>query len=335
MKRADASYRKGLRLYTDGKYAEAEAELQPAWELNPTYDVAYNLGLTKYQLKKHKEAAQHLSFALRHWPLMKAAAEKRPEAEQRLAVSRALVGAVSVVVGVARAEVLVDGTAVGKTPLEGAVFVDPGEHRVEARLPGYETASQTVSVGKGGTAKVELAMTLAKSEPQAATPGAKAAEGASTPGAGAGAGAPPAEVPPAAPAKPELLPQKRSWVPVIALGAASAVGLGVGVGLTVASGNARSEANAQRAAILSRGPGCIHAPSDVASACGAFEDSTSRAGTLGTGAIVAYAASGALAAGALVYALWPRSSVSSTSVGMRPTASLALGETVFGVMGTW
>ncbi|HTN84083.1 MAG TPA: PEGA domain-containing protein [Sorangium sp.] len=239
----------------------------------------------------------------------------------------------TVTVGVAGAEVLVDGKVVGRAPVEGEVFVEPGEHRVEARLVGYETASQTVSVAKGGTVEVKLAMALAKSEPQAAAPGAKAAEGASTPGAGAGA--PAVELAPGAPVEPVQPPPPRSWVPVIALGAASAVGLGVGIGMTVASRNARSDADSQRAAILSRGPGCVHAPSDVASACGAFEDDTRRAGTFGTGAIVAYAASGALAAGALVYVLWPRSSVSSGSVGVRPTARLAKDETTLGVMGVW
>ncbi|WP_437756849.1 PEGA domain-containing protein [Sorangium sp. So ce1389] len=306
VKRADASYRKGLRLYTDGKYAEAEKELQSAWELNPTYDVAYNLGLTKFQLKKHKEAAQHLSFALRHWPLMKAAAEKRPEAEQRLAVSRAHVGAVIVVVGVAGAEVVVDGTAVGKTPLEGAVFVDPGEHRVEARLPGYESASQTVSVAKGGTAEVTLAMALAKSEPQAAAPGPKAGEGASTPGAGAGAGAPLAEMPPAAPPSAQQQPPHRSWVPVIALGAASAVGLGVGIGMTVAGSNVLDDVHSQRQAIRDAGGQCARPPAAFVDRCAELNSAGERVDTLGHVAGAAYVASGVLAAAALTYALWPR-----------------------------
>ncbi|WP_437571454.1 PEGA domain-containing protein [Sorangium sp. So ce542] len=145
-------------------------ELQSAWELNPTFDVAYNLGNTEYQLKKHREAAQYQSFALRHWPLLKGVAKLKPNAKKWLAESRAQVGAVGVTVSMAGAEVLVDGKAVGKAPLEGEVFVEPGEHRVEARLSGYETASQTVRVGKGGTVKVELAMTLAKSEANEATP---------------------------------------------------------------------------------------------------------------------------------------------------------------------
>ncbi|WP_437335939.1 PEGA domain-containing protein [Sorangium sp. So ce394] len=310
-----------------------EAELQSAWELNPTFDVAYNLGNTKYQLKKHKEAAQYLSHALKHWPLMKAAAKLKTTAEKRLAESRAQAGALVVTAGAPGAEVLVDGKTVGKAPLEGEVFVEPGEHRVEARLLGYAPASQMVKVAKGGTAEVTLAMVLAKSEAQEATPGAKAAEGASTPGAEAGA--PAAGLAPGAPAEPASPPQPRSWVPVIALGAASVVGLGVGIGMTVASRNARSDADAQRAAILSRGPGCVNAPSDVASACNAFKDTAGSAEAFGTGALVAYVASGALAAGAVTYALWPRSATTGSSVGIRPIVSLATSETMVGVVGVW
>ncbi|WP_437761668.1 hypothetical protein WMF27_03525 [Sorangium sp. So ce281] len=141
--------------------------------------------------------------------------------------------------------------------------------------------------------------------------------------------------PPAVLAEPRPLPDNRNWVPVITLGAASAVWLGVGIGMTVASRNARSEADAQRAAILSQGPGCVHAPSDVASACSTFDERAGRAETVGTGAVVAYTASGALAAGALVYALWPRSSASRNAAGVLPTAWVTQGERGLGVVGVW
>ncbi|KYF78714.1 hypothetical protein BE18_23345 [Sorangium cellulosum] len=317
----------------DQKDQDTEALLLKAWELNPTFDVAYNLGNTKYQLKKHKEAAQYLSHALRHWPLMKAAAKLKTTAEQRLAESRAQVGALAVKAGTPGAEVLVDGKAVGKAPLEGEVFVEPGEHRVEARLEGYAPASQTVKVAKGGTVEVTLAMALAKSEAQEAASVVRTDGGTGAPSAHAGA--PAAELAHGAPVEPASPPQPRSWVPVIALGAASVVGLGVGIGMTVASRNARSDADAQRAAILSRGPGCVNAPSDVASACKAFKDTAGSAEAFGTGALVAYVASGALAAGAVTYALWPRSATTGSSVGIRPIVSLATSETMVGVVGLW
>ncbi|MGK3997088.1 PEGA domain-containing protein [Sorangium sp. So ce1024] len=281
----------------------AEAELESAWALNPTFDVAYNLGNTKYQLKKHREAAQHLSFALRHWPLVKTVAKLKPTAEQRLAESRAQVGAVAVTVGMAGAEVLVDGKAVGRAPLEGEVFVEPGEHRVEARLEGYETASQTVRVGKGATAKVELAMTLAKSEAPGAAPSTHAAGGASTLGAGVVG---PVAGPPAVPVEPQPPPEKRNWVPVIALGAASAVGLGVGIGMTVAGSNVLDDVHAQRQSIRNAGGQCAKPSTSFADDCAELSSAGEHVDTLGHVAGAAYIASGVLAAAALTYALWPR-----------------------------
>ncbi|AUX20265.1 hypothetical protein SOCEGT47_007310 [Sorangium cellulosum] len=295
---------------------EAEAALESAWELSPTFDVAYNLGNTKYQMKKHREAAQHLSYALRNWPLIKAAARLKPIAEQRLAESRSQVGAVTVTVSAAGAEVLVDGKAMGKAPLEGEIFVEPGEHQVEARLEAYVPANQTVRVAKGGTAEVTLAMAPVQREAQEVASGANAEAGASTPGARAGA--PVAEPSPAAPVEPVPPPPGRSWVPVIALGVASAVGLGVGIGTTVASNNANSEARAQQGKIFGAGGGCLASPSFVGQ-CTELHRAAESAGRLGDVALGSYIASGALATAALTYALWPtRSAEKATAVLVLP-----------------
>ncbi|WP_437636424.1 PEGA domain-containing protein [Sorangium sp. So ce854] len=309
----------------------AEAELESAWELNPTFDVAYNLGNTAYQLKKHKEAAQYLSFALRHWPLLKGVAKLRPRAEQWLAESRAQVGALKVSVTVAGAEVLVDGKNVGRAPLEGEVFVDPGEHRVEARHLDYGPSSQTVSVAKGGTAEVKLAITPVRSEAQA-TAGVKTEGGGSATGAG---GLGPMAGPPAGPVEPQPLPpEKRSWVPVTALGAASAVGLGVGIGMTVASNNASADGRAQADAILRAGGGCPDAPPAHEQACSELRATASRVDTFGRAATVAYTASGVLAIAAVTYALWPRPGTkASGKVRVLPETQVGYGGIV--VQGAW
>jgi hypothetical protein len=326
--RADAFFRQGLRLYSDKKYVEAEKELESAWELNPTFDVAYNLGNTKYQLKKHKEAAMYLSFALRNWPLMKAAAKLKTTAEQRYSESRAQVGALVVTAGAPGAEVLVDGKAVGKAPLEGEVFVDPGEHRVEARHLDYEPASQTVSVAKGATAEVKLPMALVKNERP--TAGGTTTDGG-TSAAGATAGGPVVGQPPAGPVEP---PPKKNWVPVIALGAASAVGLGVGIGTTIASNNASADGHAQAEAILKAGGGCPDAPPAYSQACADLRTTASRVDTFGRAATVAYTASGVLAIAAVTYALWPRSGTkASGKVRVLPETHVGYGGIV--VQGAW
>ncbi|WP_437279641.1 PEGA domain-containing protein [Sorangium sp. So ce375] len=325
--RADAFFRQGLRLYSDKKYVEAEKELESAWELNPTFDVAYNLGNTKYQLKKHREAAQHLSFALRNWPLVKTVAKLKPTAEQRFAESRAQVGAVAVTVGVAGAEVLVDGKPVGRAPLEGEVFVEPGEHQVEARQVGYAPASQTVTVAKGATAAVTLALAAAKSEGATA---AGTTEGGGS-AVGAGAGGPVMGQPPAAPVEP---PPKKNWVPVIALGAASAVGLAVGITSTVLSRNARSDAEGYREQIRQANRGCIDPPSDLNDTCRDVESEAERAARFGTVSVIGYAASGALAVAAVTYALWPRRAAPAAhGVRVLPVTNVGGGGVV--VVGAW
>ncbi|WP_437958870.1 PEGA domain-containing protein [Sorangium sp. So ce119] len=309
----------------------AEAELESAWELNPTFDVAYNLGNTEYKLKKYREAAQYLSFALRHWPLLKGVAKLKPTAEQRFAESRAQVGGVAVTVGVAGAEVLVDGKSVGRAPLGGEVFVEPGEHEVEARQAGYAPASQTVQVAKGGTAEVKLALALAKSEGPTAAGATPVGGGSAT---GAGAGGPVVGQPPARPVEPQPVPEKRSWVPVIALGAASAVGLGVGIGMTVASNNASADGHAQADAILKAGGGCPDAPAAYSQACADLRSTASRVDTFGRAATVAYTASGVLAIAAVTYALWPRPGTkASGKVRVLPETQVGYGGIV--VQGAW
>ncbi|WP_437906970.1 PEGA domain-containing protein [Sorangium sp. So ce327] len=307
-----------------------EAELESAWALNPTFDVAYNLGNTKYQLKKHKEAAQHLSFALRNWPLVKTVAKLKPTAEQRYAESRAQVGGMKVSVTAAGAEVLVDGKIVGQTPLEGEVFVNPGEHRVAATHPDYEPASQTVGVAKGGTAKVELAMALAKAEPGASA-GVETGGGTRVPGAGAGA---PVMGQPVMPIEPQPVPEKKNWVPVNALGAASAVGLGVGIGMTVASNNASADGHAQADAILKAGGGCPDAPAAYSKACSDLRSTASRVDTFGRAATVAYTASGVLAIAAVTYALWPRSGTKASGK-VRVLPETQVGYRGIVVQGAW
>ena len=59
-------YKQGVDLYAKNKWREAKAKSLEAWPLNPTADVAYNLGSSEYQLHEYRNAAEHLSFALRH-----------------------------------------------------------------------------------------------------------------------------------------------------------------------------------------------------------------------------------------------------------------------------
>lgn len=160
---ADASYKEGVRLYSEKKWQEAERAFRKAWELNPTFDVAYNLGSTEYQLGKFVEAAEYLSRAVNDWPLLDATSGLRQTARTRLAESRAQVGALRVQVNVEGAEVIVNGKAVGKAPLKGEFFVTPGAIDVIATLDGYVTAQQSITVAKGEARDVSITLVKKRS----------------------------------------------------------------------------------------------------------------------------------------------------------------------------
>lgn len=277
---AEALFREADAFVVKSQWPEAEAKLLAAWKLKPTYDLAANLGQVEYRLKKFRDAAEYLEFAVRTWPFSGKPAVKQL-AVNRLEDVKKLVAVLRVEVSVPGAAVFVDGRNIGTSPIEHDLFVEPGPRTIEAKLAGYDDAKQVVNPNKGEPIKVEL--TLTSTRAGAAAPSRK-------------------ETPPAAPPQ----NQERSWVPVIALGAASVVGLGVGIGMTVASNSASSDASALEAAILKDGPGCRNAPSTFTERCAELHRTGSRAGTFGDVALGSYVASGVLVLSAATYALWPR-----------------------------
>jgi hypothetical protein len=123
-------------------------------------------------------------------------------------------------------------------------------------------------------------------------------------------------------------------VPVIALEAASAVGLGVAVGLTVASNDASADTHALNTAILKAGGGCVDAPDDYADECSELHRLSSRVEAFGNGARVSYLASGVLVIAAVTHALWPRT-MATPSSHVRALPELRIGSAGIVVLGTW
>jgi hypothetical protein len=302
-------FREGNAFAAREQWVEAEAKFRAAWKLNPTHDITGNLGQTEFRLHKYRDAAEHLEFAVRTWGVT---GDRTPKerAKKRLDEVRKLVTSLRVKVSVEGAAVLIDGKTVGTSPIEHDLFVDPGTRTIEARLSGHDTAKKIVEAKKGDTLRVELAPTLTR--------------------AAAVENEPKHEIllPPIQP------PEARSWVPTIALGAASVVGLGVAVGLTVAANNASSDGEAQRAKLRAGGGGCLGEPSDYAATCSALDDDASRLETFTRGATIAYVASGVLAISTVAYVLWPHLR-SPASGGVRALPAVGAGHAGIDVTGVW
>ena len=279
---ADVIFRKGNEAYKAERYAEAEALYQKAWELKQTYDIASNLGHAEMKTGKYRDAAEHLDFALRHHPPT-GAQDKRVYVEAALAEARQKVGALKIKVNRTAAEVFVDGKLVGTAPLAVKVFVDPGAVRVEARLDGFQAASQRVEVGAGQSQ--DVALDLSPAAPVVA----------------------PSHVEP-------LPPQKRSLVPAIVLGAVGVAkeSPSASRGALLAGGK-RSDADGTAASLKASGALCSPQTPGFESQCSSIGDDASSHTTLTVLSGVGFGVGAAGFVGAGAYLLWPRGAAAQTT----------------------
>ncbi|AUX26038.1 uncharacterized protein SOCEGT47_065910 [Sorangium cellulosum] len=340
--RAARLYREGNRAFEQKRWADAELAYLKAWALVRSFDIAANLGEVQLRLKKPRSAAAFLAFSLRTAP-PSAKPEHLARVRHFLKEARKHVGAVRVqVTNVPDAEVFVDGERVPAEEVKHEIFLEPGEHRVVIRRAGYQELVLPMSARPGGR---EMNTVVMKREAKAAeAPETKASEAAEAPEAKA----PMAERAPVAEGAPVVgkenvtapavgvgvAEEPRSWVPVIALGAASAVALGVAVGFTVASNAASADADKEGNAILQAGGQCRKPSAAFVSPCDELDSTLRRIDTFGNGARLAYVASGALAITAAAYALWGQPRETHTSR-IRALPELRTDGAGFALLGVW
>ncbi|MBL8683885.1 MAG: PEGA domain-containing protein [Myxococcales bacterium] len=152
---ARAAFEAGVAALTDERYADALRHFQRSYDVRRAASAALNLGVTLRALGRLVEARQRFNEFLE---LANEAQHERHDREvaQFIADIGRRVGRVRIaVVEPAGARVLIDGRRAARDERD-EVVVDPGEHRVEAVLAGYDTAIQTVSVESGQVNDVQL-----------------------------------------------------------------------------------------------------------------------------------------------------------------------------------
>lgn len=237
-----ATYERARTLLTQARFAEAERLFLQLWAESPTYDVALNLADMEMHLKRYRDAAEHITYAMKHFApredtqVAKAFREDLNEAKRHIAT-------VFISVSHPGATVLVDGRPLGLSPLGSEIFLDPGRHLIEARLDGFTTAQQTIAAEAGAEHKLNLQLTESQGIDNAA---ANQSETRRPPVNGALATGPTTDSSPMAPPS----PPQRSAVPAIVALSGAGVGLVTGIVFAVASNNAadrRDELKEQRA----------------------------------------------------------------------------------------
>ncbi|MFO0590468.1 MAG: PEGA domain-containing protein [Polyangiaceae bacterium] len=238
--RARKLFDEGLVHVKKKEWKEAEPLFAEALSLNPTYDVAANLGHVRDKLGKAREAAELLDLAVRSWPLSAKTRAQRELSVKRLEELRATLGTLSIEVNVPGAAVIVNGRDVGHAPIGHDVFVDPGAIAIEANFAGYAPAKQALTATKGTRSELTLTLTAlagasSTSVVSSATPTSSAAPTESVSASGSGTVAPvPSSAPTATPG-----PQKEI---LLTGGALTLAAIATGVGLLVASADKSAEA---------------------------------------------------------------------------------------------
>jgi hypothetical protein len=134
----------------------------------------------------------------------------------------------------------------------------------------------------------------------------------------------------------EPLPaERRSIVPLVALGAASVIGLGMGVATTIISNGKSADAETQGAQILKDGGQCAKPSSSFVGPCGTLKDTLKGLDTTANIARGAYVAAGALAIGTVIYALLPQPKPTASGRQVQALPTMGANGGGFVVVGTW
>lgn len=159
-------FRKGKEHFAAEAYDKAYYCYKKHWDLQPSYDVAGNLGnLEVTKLGKYADGAAHLQYARDHLPgslepATREATLKRIDELLRDALAR--VGRLRLSVAPEGATVQVDGSVVGKAPLQAPLYLDPGPHTLLLELAGHRREERRVTAVAG--AEETLQVTLAPAE---------------------------------------------------------------------------------------------------------------------------------------------------------------------------
>jgi hypothetical protein len=159
---AAAHFERGTKLYGEGDYAAALVEFKRAYELEPAWQVLFNIGQAYFQLRDYADALTALQrFSAEGGDRI--GKENRATLDTELPDLANRVARVTVESNVVGASVQIDDQLVGKTPLHEPVLVSIGTRKITAWVDGRAPVVRSIAIGTGETASVHLDFPIASS----------------------------------------------------------------------------------------------------------------------------------------------------------------------------
>lgn len=286
-------YKKAQAAFESSDYQQARGLLLKAWAIQPSPEIALSLGQAELELKRYRDCAEHLDYAIRN--IAPTASQSVLEmAKKALAESKTQLAVIRVTTNREGADIRVNGKLVGQAPLGSPLFLEPGTHEIAAHF-GNSGITRPVSVEAGQESSLSL--------PIVAQPNRNDSPWAS--------GAPRATPfqPAAGPIAPDH-PQQRSFVPLIIGGATVLLGLTTAIVFRIDSDSEFNNANALRARLAQSGcQGAAAAADDCAALMTASQNGDHSRNLSTVGLAIA---TGALL-GTVAYWYWPKPGANSTA----------------------
>ena len=167
---AQDQFEKGNVAFEAEKYQDALDAYKAAWKLTKTHDLAYMMGRCETELGKLRDAAEHYTYALDHFPLT-GDPELRANLETALADVKKSLAVVRVVSNTKDVVVTVDGVKVDPSTLETAMFFAPGKHVIEATAPGHRSVRRPFDFKGGEDEQVTMNLVPEGDTPRNPIPG--------------------------------------------------------------------------------------------------------------------------------------------------------------------
>ena len=153
--RARSHFKLGVDLYRERNFRAALIEFKRAYKAAPHYKLLYNLGQASLELQEDSSAIEYFGNYLGEGK-DDIAADRRQEVEDTIVRLKARLATVSVSVNQAGAEIYVDESLVGTSPLVEPVKLSVGRRTISARKRGLTAAERVVDVAAGDHLEVVL-----------------------------------------------------------------------------------------------------------------------------------------------------------------------------------
>jgi tetratricopeptide (TPR) repeat protein len=149
----------GVRAFEEQRFADAASEFERSYQIQPAFEVLYNLGIVYAALGRPIEAVDAFE---RHLEQGGAAIsrERHAEVERELDRQRAKLAQLDITVSEPGAELQLDAHVLGQAPFQRTFAVASGKHVVEVSLTGFQPQRTELNLSPGQT--LRLAPTLVR-----------------------------------------------------------------------------------------------------------------------------------------------------------------------------